>query len=88
MEDIFILSTKRNLKRIAVTYTNNEGKSKKYKYSLFRKHAFEIASILSNFMIQQPKNVPIVLKANKEYLESHHGNIETRLTSNCFKQYL
>ncbi len=63
MEDIFVLSTKRNLKRIAVTYTNNEGKFKKYKYSLFRKHAFEIASILSNFMIQQPKNVPIVLKA-------------------------
>ena len=63
MEDIFVLSTKRNLKRIAVTYTSNEGKLKKYKYSLFRKHAFEIASILSNFMIQQPKNVPIVLKA-------------------------
>ena len=63
MEDIFVLSTKRNLKRVAVTYTNNEGKLKKYKYSLFRKHAFEIASILSNFMIQQPKNVPIVLKA-------------------------
>lgn len=63
MEDIFVLSTKRNEKRIAVTYTSNEGKLKKYKYSLFRKHAFEIASILSNFMIQQPKNVPIVLKA-------------------------
>ena len=35
MEDIFVLSTKRNLKRLAVTYTNNEGKLKKYKYSLF-----------------------------------------------------
>ena len=35
MEDIFVLSTKRNLKRIAVTYTNNEGKLKKYKYSRF-----------------------------------------------------
>ena len=63
MEDIFVLSTKRNLKRVAVTYTNNEGKFKKYKYSRFRKHVFEIASILSDFMIQQPKNVPIVLKA-------------------------
>ncbi len=63
MEDIFVLSTKRNLKRLAVTYTSNEGKLKKYKYSLFRKHVFEIASILSDFMIQQPKNVPIVLKA-------------------------
>ncbi len=63
MEDIFVLSTKRNEKRIAVTYVNSKGKNKKYKYSLFRKHAFEIASILSNFMIQKPKNVPIVLKA-------------------------
>jgi len=64
MEDIFNLSTKRNLKRIAVTYTNTKGKQKKYKYELFRKHAYETASILANFMIQQPKNVPIVLKAN------------------------
>lgn len=63
MEDIFLLSTKRNEKRVAVTYIDSKGKNKKYKYSLFRKHAFEIASILSNFMIQMPKNVPIVLKA-------------------------
>ena len=63
MEDIFLLSTKRNEKRVAVTYIDSKGKNKKYKYSLFRKHAFEIASILSNFMIQKPKNVPIVLKA-------------------------
>ena len=63
MEDIFNLSTKRNVKRVAVTYINSKGKLKKYKYSLFRKHAYEIGSILSNFMIQQPKNVPIVLKA-------------------------
>ena len=64
MEDIFNLSTKRNAKRIAVTYINGKGQLKKYKYSLFRKHAYEIASILGNFMIQQPKNVPIVLKAS------------------------
>ena len=63
MEDIFNLSTRRNVNRVAVTYINSKGKLKKYKYSLFRKHAYEIASILSNFMIQQPKNVPIVLKA-------------------------
>ena len=63
MEDIFVLSTKRNEKRTAVTYIDQKGKRKNYKYSLFRKHAFEIASILSNFMIQIPKNVPIVLKA-------------------------
>ena len=63
MEDIFVLSTKRNEKQIAVNYIDGKGKVKKYKYALFRKHAFEIASILSNFMIQKPKNVPIVLKA-------------------------
>ncbi len=63
MEDIFILSTKRNEKRIVNTYIDQKGKIKKYKYSLFRKHTFEIASILANFMIQKPKNVPIVLKA-------------------------
>ena len=63
MEDIFVLSTKRNEKRVAVTYINQKGKNKKYKYSSFRKHTFEIASILSNFMIQKPKNVPIILKA-------------------------
>ena len=63
MEDIFNLATKKNEKRVAVTYVSNKGKLKKYKYSLFRKHAYEIASILANFMIQQPKNVPIVLKA-------------------------
>ena len=63
MEDIFNLATKRNAKRFAVTYIDGKGRLKKYKYSLFRKHAYEIASILNNFMIQQPKNVPIVLKA-------------------------
>ena len=63
MEDIFNLSTGRNVGRTAVTYINSKGKLKKYNYSRFRKHAYEIGSILSNFMIQQPKNVPIVLKA-------------------------
>ena len=85
MEDIFVLSTKRNLKRIAVTYTNNEGKLKKYKYSLFRKHAFEIASILSNFMIQQPKNVPIVLKANNG---PHWGEIFWAILMTGYKPLL
>ena len=85
MEDIFVLSTKRNLKRLAVTYTNNEGKLKKYKYSLFRKHAFEIASILSNFMIQQPKNVPIVLKANNG---PHWGEIFWAILMTGYKPLL
>ena len=63
LKDIFDLATKRNEKRIAVTYIDHKGKNKKYKYSLFRKHTYEIAYVLSNFMIQKPKNVPIVLKA-------------------------
>lgn len=62
MEDIFNISLNLNAKKMAVSYTNNGGKLKKYKYSLFKKHTYQIASILSNFMIQQPKNVPIVLK--------------------------
>ena len=64
MEDIFYLSTKRNVKRTAVIYIDANGKKKHYKYGRYRKHAYEIASILSNYFIQQPKNVPVVLKAN------------------------
>lgn len=85
MEDIFVLSTKRNLKRVAVTYTNNEGKLKKYKYSRFRKHAFEIASILSNFMIQKPKNRPIVLKASNG---PHWGEIFWAILMTGYKPLL
>jgi len=62
MEDIFLLTTKRNEKKIAVSYYNAKGKLRKYKYSLFRKHTFELASIISQFMCQKEKNVPIVLK--------------------------
>lgn len=62
MEDIFNYSTKSNAKKSAVCYLNGKGKLKHYNYSLFKKHTYEIASILSNFMIQQPKNRPIVLK--------------------------
>ena len=36
MEDIFNLATKKNEKRIAVTYVNSKGKLKKYKYSLIK----------------------------------------------------
>lgn len=63
MEDIFNYATNKNAKRTAVSYTNANGKLKHYKYAKFKQHTYEIASILSNFMIQQPKNVPIVLKA-------------------------
>jgi len=62
MEDIFNIATKNNAKKIAVSYINAKGKLKLYNYNRFKQHAYVIASVLSNFMIQQPKNVPIVLK--------------------------
>ena len=64
MEDIFNLTTNKNAKRTAVTYINSKGKLKHYKYSRFKNHTYVIASVLSNFMIQKPKNVPIVLKVS------------------------
>jgi len=63
MEDIFNVSTKKNAKYSAVSYFDAKGKHKKYKYSLFKQHTYVIASILSNYMIQMPKNLPIILKA-------------------------
>lgn len=62
MEDIFNFAMSKNGKRTAVCYYGQNGKLKHYNYNLFRQHTYVIASILSNFMIQQPKNVPIVLK--------------------------
>ena len=62
MEDIFYAITKKNEKRVAVEYINYKGKIKHYKYNKFRSHSFELASTLSQYLIQQPKNVPIILK--------------------------
>ena len=62
MEDIFYFTMKRNEKKIAVEYINDKGKLKHYKYKNMRGHAFELASSLSQYLIQQPKNVPIILK--------------------------
>ena len=62
MEDIFYASTKNNEKKIAVEYINSKGKLKHYRYNKFRSHSFELASALSQYLIQQPKNVPIILK--------------------------
>ena len=61
MEDIFFLTMKKNEKRIAVEYINYKGKIKHYRYNKFRSHSFELASALSQYLIQQPKNVPIML---------------------------
>ena len=62
MEDIFYSTMKRNEKKIAVEYVNHKGKIKHYRYSKLRSHAYELASVLSQYLIQQPKNVPIILK--------------------------
>ena len=62
MEDIFYAITKKNEKKIAVEYINYKGKIKHYRYNKFRSHSFELASALSQYLIQQPKNVPIILK--------------------------
>ena len=62
MEDIFHSTMKRNEKKIAVEYVNHKGKIKHYRYSKLRSHAYELASVLSQYLIQQPKNVPIILK--------------------------
>lgn len=62
MEDIFYAITKKNEKKIAVEYINYKGKIKHYRYNKVRSHSFELASALSQYLIQQPKNVPIILK--------------------------
>lgn len=62
MEDIFYAITKNNEKKVAVEYINSKGKIKHYRYNKFRSHSFELASTLSQYLIQQPKNVPIILK--------------------------
>ena len=62
MEDIFYAITKNNERRIAVEYINSKGKIKHYRYNKFRSHSFALASVLSQYLIQQPKNVPIILK--------------------------
>ena len=62
MEDIFNLTMKRNVRKIAVEYINHKGKLKHYRYNKLRSHSYELASALSQYLIQQPKNVPIILK--------------------------
>ena len=62
MEDIFHLTMKRNERKVAVEYINSKGKIKHYKYKKMRSHSYELASVLSQYLIQQPKNRPIILK--------------------------
>ena len=50
--------------------------------------AFDSSDLIEAMMEDYEAGFKIVLKANKEFLESHRGNIDNRLTSKCFKQYL
>lgn len=62
MEDIFVDSMKVNEKETAVEYIDEKGKIKSYEYSKMRSHAYADASVLSNFLCQKPKHLPIILK--------------------------
>ena len=62
MEDLFYYIMKKNERRRAVEYINDKGKIKHYRYAKMRSHAFELASALSQYLIQQPKNVPVIMK--------------------------
>ena len=62
MEDIFLLTMKRNERNIAVEYFNDKGRLKHYRYSKVRSNAYSIASIINNMLLQVEKHRPIVLK--------------------------
>jgi len=62
MEDIFVSSMKLNEKETAVEYVDDRGKIKSYEYSKMRSHAYADASALAQFLCQQKKHLPIILK--------------------------
>ena len=62
MEDIFVSSMKLNEKETAVEYVDDRGKTKSYEYSKMRSHAYADASVLAQFLYQQKKHLPIILK--------------------------
>ena len=62
MEDIFRLMMNDNSSQMAAIFTNDRGKLKHYKYSKFKKHCYQFGAVLGNFLLQQPKNKPLVLK--------------------------
>ena len=62
MEDLFYNIMKRNERRVCAEYINHKGKLKHYRYSRMRSHSFALASVLSQYLIQQPKHTPIILK--------------------------
>jgi len=62
MEDIFFAVTKPHEKQVAVRYVDEDGKIKKYKYAMFRAHAYAHASVLSKILFEKPKHKNIILK--------------------------
>ena len=49
---------------------------------------FDSSDLIAAMMKDYESGFKIVLQANKEFLESHHGNVENCLTSKCFEKYL
>ncbi len=62
MEDIFRLTMNDNAKNVAAIFVNDKGKIRKYRYTKYKKHCYQFASVISNYLLQQPKNRPLVLK--------------------------
>lgn len=50
--------------------------------------AFDSTELIEAMKINAEKGFVTVLKANKEFLEKHRGDINNPLTSKCFKYYL
>lgn len=62
MEDIFLAVTKNNVGNVAGIYINEEGKIKKYKYSVLRAHSYAHASVLTKILFEKPRHKNIIIK--------------------------
>ena len=62
MEDIFRLTMNDNSSNVAAIFVNDKGKIRKYRYSKYKKHCYQFAGVISNYLMQQEKNRPLVLK--------------------------
>ena len=62
MEDIFRLTMNNNSKQRAAVYVNDKGKTRHYKYSKMKKHAYQFASVIAQNLYQEKKGLPLVLK--------------------------
>ena len=53
MEDIFRLTMNNNSRQRAAIFVNDKGKTKHYKYSKMKKHAYQFASIIAKDLYQE-----------------------------------